>query len=236
MNNNNPVTPSSGGSYIVAFWARVFGLLSRIALFPWVMKGWQLLVARRVPDETRRRHLTFLLVDTWTLGHLVLALVSLMLVNSDQEWCRLVGYAFAAYGVLRTFELVVYQVNVLLFDEYRATKNGTPYQIRGYRRMVILLIHNYFEVIAWFACAHHLLAQLDQVSLTNHGVLAGLREALTLMVAFSANGVGAISTMGHAMLLFQAAIGILMTLVMLARFISILPIPKTMDEHELHDR
>lgn len=220
------------GSYIVAFWSRVFQLLKHIALFPWIMRAWQRLLKVRQVGEERRRNLTFLLVDTWTVGHLLLALMGLWFLSSEQPSLNFSGLWIAAYGLLRTFELVVYQVNVLLFDEYRAKKAGRAYQIRGYRRMVILLIHNYFETVVWFACAHFLLAHWNWIELTGNGLLGSLREALTLMVAFSFNGGAALNQMGQLILLFQAAVGVLMTLVMLARFISILPTPDTMDELE----
>jgi hypothetical protein len=98
--------------------------------------------------------------------------------------------------------------------------------------MVILLMHNYFEVIFWFASAHHLLHHWQWLELSGDGILSSLREALTLMVSFSFQGGAAVTQMGQLVLLFQAAIGVLMTLIMLARFISILPTPETMDEFE----
>lgn len=220
------------GSYIVIFWSQIFQFLKHIALFPWVMRAWQRLLGVLKVSEVCRKDLTFLLVDTWTIGHLLLALLGLWFVSSQEASLNLIGLWIAAYGLLRTFELVVYQVNVLLFDEYRAKKAGHAYQIRGYRRMVILLIHNYFETVVWFACAHFLLAHWNWIELTGNGFLGSLREALTLMVAFSFNGGAALNQLGQLILLFQAAVGVLMTLVMLARFISILPTPDTMDELE----
>ncbi|MBF58272.1 MAG: hypothetical protein CME80_11220 [Halomonas sp.] len=224
------------GSFIVSFWSSIFQLLKYIALFPWVMKLWQKLLDVFNVNQKRRRDLSFLLVDTWTLGHLLLALLGLWLLNSESSALVSAGKWIATYGLLRTFELVVYQVNVLLFDEYRAKKLGRDYQIRGYRRMVILLVHNYFETVVWFACAHFLLMHWGWMELSANGLLGSLREALTLMVAFSFNGGSALNQMGQLILLFQAAVGILMTLVMLARFISILPTPDTMDELEQDKR
>lgn len=214
------------------FWSRVFGALRHVALFPFVMKAWQKILAKTSVSDIRRKRLTFLLVDCWALGHLLLAVLGLWLLNVNNPALNTAGLWVSTYGLLRTFELVIYQVNILLFDEYRAKKSGKEYQIRGYRRMVILLIHNYFETIVWFACAHFLLAHLSWIELSGSGMLGSLREALTLMVAFSFTGGAALTQMGQLILLIQAAVGVMMTLVMLARFISILPTPDTMDDLE----
>jgi len=64
----------------------------------------------------------------------------------------------AGYGFFRTCEIVIYQANVMLFDEFRANKAGQEYFLDGYRRIVLLFIHNYFEIIFWLACAYTVFA------------------------------------------------------------------------------
>ncbi|TFH48406.1 MAG: hypothetical protein E4G89_06345 [Methanothrix sp.] len=67
-------------------------------------------------------------------------------------------------GGLRIFELVVYQVNVLLFDEWRARRSGREYSLRGYKWLFVLLLHNYFELVFWFVAS--LFAFEDRAYLT----------------------------------------------------------------------
>jgi hypothetical protein len=51
------------------------------------------------------------------------------------------------YGGVRVVEIVIYQINVLIFDEYRARRSGIMYGVRGYRRLILLVPHNYIEII-----------------------------------------------------------------------------------------
>jgi hypothetical protein len=97
-------------SYIVGFWAAIFRALSWLSLFA--------LVRRIAPGPTR----TYAFVDSWALAHLLLAGFSLAAACAGTV--TTFESALLAYASLRVFELTVYQVNVLLFDEYRARRAG----------------------------------------------------------------------------------------------------------------
>lgn len=51
------------------------------------------------------------------------------------------------YGLLRVFEIIIYQINVLFFHPYKFHKAGNEYKIKSPTRIVILLLHNYVEVM-----------------------------------------------------------------------------------------
>src|SRR5206468_2499479 len=93
------------------------------------------------------------------------------------------------YGGLRVFEVVVTQTNVLLFDEWRARRRGVSYALRGYRRILILLLHNYAEVVFWFVAALLVLNARGWLVLDNPSLSATFRATLLSMVAFSMEGV-----------------------------------------------
>lgn len=54
-------------------------------------------------------------VDGWVLGHVVLSMAAFLLVPLVEDIAPLIA-AVLGYGCLRIFEVIVYQVNVLLFD------------------------------------------------------------------------------------------------------------------------
>ena len=56
---------------------------------------------------------------------------------------------FMIYAVERCFEILVYQINVLLFAPYRDSKAGKEYKIKSPTRMIVLLLHNVFEFVIW---------------------------------------------------------------------------------------
>lgn len=207
-------------SFIVQFWSCVFNALAKVSVF-WVVRN-------LFPLTINARF-----VDFWVLGHLGLSAMALMLAAYfNIPW---LGYVLVGYGFLRTLEIVVYQANVLLFDEYRAFKAGKEYHLTGYRRMILLLLHNYFEIILWLACTYTVMAA-DFEHKWQPGVgtvLGGIYSSFITMTTFGDFDLLPKTDLAAIVLLFHATVGLFMTLLSLARFISLIPAPKTLDEVEI---
>lgn len=207
-------------SFIVEFWSRVFGTLGKLSFFAlvgWVFPSW---ISARF-------------VDAWVLGHLVLAFVTLWIVSSFPA--HAISIALVIYGVVRVFEIAVYQTNVLLFDEYRAVKAGTDYALEGYRRIVLLLLHNYAEIIIWLASTYTFLADefTHKWEAGTRTVLGGIYSSFITMTTFGDFDLLPKTNLAAIVLLFHATVGLFMTLLSLARFISLIPAPKSKDVLEL---
>ncbi|HHW41381.1 MAG TPA: hypothetical protein GXX19_09595 [Syntrophomonadaceae bacterium] len=204
-------------TFIVEFWAKVFDVLRWVSLFQLLC-----LLARRRP--------TYLFVDAWVLGHLLASLLAVIYVrfsDANAFW-----YFILFYSYLRVFEIIVYQVNVLLFDEHRASLRGHDYYLRSYRRTVLLLLHNYCEIVFWFAASYLVLA--GQFSFGKfHGSLIGVvYSSFAVMTNMGSGEISAKTLAGLYVLWAQSLIGLFMTLISLARFISILPAPRSLEEKE----
>jgi hypothetical protein len=171
-------------------------------------------------------------VDFWVLGHLALAFVAVVVAVYSPY--PILGYIFMYYGFLRAFEIVVYQTNVLLFDEYRVVKAGGEYHLEGYRRIVLLLLHNYFEIILWLACTYTVMAaEFDHKWQSGAStVLGGIYSSFITMTTFGDFDLSPKTRWAAVLLLFHATVGLFMTLLSLARFISLIPAPKTRDAVE----
>jgi len=207
-------------SFIVEFWSRIFSFLGNISLFA--------LVRWKFPRVVNAKF-----VDGWVLGHLVLAFAALVFVaHFPAHWLAL-GFVF--YGVLRVFEISIYQTNVLLFDEYRTVKSGTGgYVLAGYRRVVLLLLHNYFEVIVWLSSTY-LFMEADFTRVWPGGsntILGGLYSSFITMTTFGNFDLLPKTNRAALVLLFHSTVGLFMTLLSLARFISLLPVPRSDDATE----
>lgn len=206
-------------SFIVKFWAWIFSGLEKISLF-WVVR--KSIPATRENDR---------FVDGWVLGHLLLSIVLLRICSAlNLNW----GEAIAVgWGLIRVFEVLIYQINVVLFDEYRRKKAGKPYAVRSFRRIVILLLHNYVEIIFWFALFYR---HWDWAFETGRAYLNSFFDALKFsfatMTKFGYTTIYPTETCGEVLVFSQSAIGLFMVLLFLARFISFLPKPKTLDEFE----
>ncbi|MNG89507.1 hypothetical protein D3C79_483770 [compost metagenome] len=207
-------------SFIVEFWSSIFGILAKVSVFT--------LVRKLFPSAITARF-----VDFWVLGHLVLSMVAVVVAVYSPY--PVFGYLFMGYGFLRTFEIVVYQTNVLLFDEYRVVKAGGEYRLEGYRRIVLLLLHNYFEIILWLACTYTVMAtDFEHKWQPGTGtVFGGIYSSFITMTSFGDFDLLPKSTMAASVLLFHATVGLFMTLLSLARFISLIPAPKTRDIVEI---
>lgn len=207
-------------SFIVDFWSTAFSGLAKISVFSVVRKFFK-------PANSAR------FVDIWVLGHLALSLAAVIVAAHSPH--PIFGWFFMGYGLIRTFEVVIYQTNVLLFDEYRAVKAGREYYLEGYRRIVLLLLHNYLEIIFWLACTYTVMAsEFDHKWQPGVGtVFGGVYSSFITMTTFGDFDLLPKTTTAAFLLLFHAAVGLFMTLLSLARFISLIPAPKTRDEVEL---
>ena len=200
-------------SFIVSFWSRVFEILGKISLFTLVR-------------YVLKKPVTERFVDGWVMGHLVGSIAALFgAAVFGQSWF---SYLLAGYGFLRTCEIVIYQANVMLFDEFRANRAGQEYFLDGYRRIVLLLIHNYFEIIFWLACTYTVFAAeyKHKFTLGVGTMLGGIYSSFITMTTFGEFDLEPQSNAGAAILMFHASVGLFMTLLSLARFIALLPTPK----------
>ncbi|MBI3777287.1 MAG: two pore domain potassium channel family protein [Gammaproteobacteria bacterium] len=207
-------------SFIVEFWSSVFGALGRVSLFAlvrWAFPSW---ISARF-------------IDAWVLGHLMLAFAALVIVSLFPT--HVISIVFVVYGVVRVFEIAVYQANVLLFDEYRAVKAGKDYALEGYRRIVLLLLHNYAEIIIWLASTYTFLADefAHKWEAGTKTVLGGIYSSFITMTTFGDFDLLPKTDLAAIVLLFHATVGLFMTLLSLACFISLIPAPKSKDALEI---
>ncbi|MDM8566679.1 ion channel [Candidatus Halobeggiatoa sp. HSG11] len=210
---------SKENGFIVNFWEIIFRYLSYFSLF----NLFRLLFPKLINGK---------FVDIWVLGHLILSIVSIPLILIVDS--KLVYIFISIFALSRVFEIVIYQINVLLFDEYRANKNGKKYVLHGYRRIVILLLHNYFEIIFWFATQYIIFGYLFDFNVSDSSIsfFGAIYTSFVIMTTFGFNNIIPLSIVGYSIVIGQAMIGLFMTLLSLARFISLLPNPDTMDDME----
>lgn len=205
-------------TFVVSCWARIFEVLRVLSVFD---------VVRRIPWFNG----SFAFVDAWVLGNFVLSVVlSLVSYTAGIRWWECL---FMAYAALRVAEVTVYQVNVLLFDEYRAKKASKPYAVRSLRRVLVLSLHNYAEMIFWFALFYRNMGRaLWQNGAAPAGYLDAIGRSLASMTGLGYTGSFPATVTSQATVLIQSVIGIFLSLMVIARFISLIPPPDSIDEFE----
>jgi len=206
-------------TFVVELWSKILNGLRWVSPFQLIRA-----VSPRIRGD-------YGFVDGWVLGNLGFSMVCLVVSSVPQRsWWEI---AILIYAGIRIFEVVIYQVNVLLFDEYRAKKAGKEYAVRGFRRVVLLLLHNYIEVLFWFALFYRNFSSLFDSRVTLLDSFGG--SLYFSLVTMSTLGYGDIvpkETVGLFLIFTQTSIGIFMALLILERFISLIPTPKTRDEFE----
>lgn len=208
-------------SIIFTFREKSFHFLRYISLFEWLRilaKKWTVLrcVTTHTFDGMR------------VLFHFFLSFSSILIMKYS-------GYAplhvsLVIYGSLRILEIFVYQINVLLFDEYRAQIRGRNYILKSTRRMILLLLHNFIEIIFWFGSTYILFTDNFSVNLKDFSIVEIIYLSFIRMTNFGSSPLNYTSSTGLQLLWFQSIIGLFMTLIVLARFLGTLPSPKTFDD------
>lgn len=210
--------PYSDG-FIVSFWEKIFKVLSYISIFYYIS-----LIRKRITTKSN-----YLFVEYWVIGNLICSICASLIAYNFPS--NILAIALSAYGILRIFEIVVYQTNVMLFDSYRALKEGREYVIKSPTRLVILLLHNYVEIIFWFTTVT--ISYLNIENLETSSWFYYLHMNFKCITTFDISEILSNITNRSPYLLiafFESVIGFLMTIISLARFIGLLPQVKSIEK------
>jgi len=205
--------------FLVKIFDKIFYGLREVSIFQ--------IIRRYFPKITKG----YGFVERWVLGNLIFSIVFVMLSSSTEiEWWEVF---LLSYAGIRVFEVVVYQLNVLLFDKYRKEKSGGKYFLGGYERLVICAMLNYAEILFWFALYYRNFS--CSFNAKNIGLNTFSGSLYFSLVTMSTLGYGDISPKDDiAMFLCfaQTLIGIFLALLILGRFISLLPRPKAIGKKD----
>jgi len=201
-----------GSGFIVNAWKQIFGSLVHMSIFTMV----------RYFVTGGRGGSRF--SEMYTLVNLFLSIAYLLLIPlpSTQRYVTIIILVYPTY---RIFEIIVYHISIFL----------SLRELHGIRRSIILLLHNYIEVLFWFACFYRLLpcCFYHPPFVTGTRTLSGsLYFSLVTMSTLGYGDIRPINEIGRLIVSGQTLIGIFMAIFILGRFVSLLPPRKTMDEEE----
>ena len=208
-------------SFLIPMWERIFIFLEKLSIFYFIRL--------KVPKVREK----YWFVDAWVLGNLIFAIVSVYIV-SYVNTPRVLAYIIVAYGLLRVFEIFIYQMNVLLVHPFKNAGTGrAPYTLFSYRRMTVALIHNFFEIIFWFATTYVAFQFTFENTVGTLNPIIIVYYSFITMVSYTSNLDKESWTLLAATILhMQAIMGLFMTVLSFARFVSLFPKPATMDDLE----
>src|SRR5713226_5386298 len=98
-------------TFVLRLWSNIFSFLGKLSLFSAV---------RWIFPKTCS---SYGFVEIWVIANLILSIAAAFLTR---QWpTSVVARTILVYGFVRVFEITIYQINVLLFDEYRSSIQGT---------------------------------------------------------------------------------------------------------------
>lgn len=136
------------------------------------------------------------------------------------------------------YEIWTNQINFLFFNEYRERlkKPAKIPRIRSFKRAIFLVLISYFEIVLWFATTYRLFPSFFQFDdkLLHFWTAANLGYWWSQMGLFYSSFINTLTagttllitpktTWGAVLLLSQALVGFLMTVIILVSFINLLP-------------
>ncbi|MCG7384102.1 hypothetical protein [Paenibacillus sp. ACRRY] len=211
---------------IVYYYARLFEMLKWVSFFRLIVYF----------VEKKNGGISSKFVELWVFFHCVLSSMTIFAVYYFGEY-KWIIYPIIVYGWMRVVEIIIYQINVLLFDPYRATQSNRPYQVKGYLRMIILLIHNAFEIVFWFSSIYMYFLQYfgveDDVA---NNIVQAFYISFVTMTSFGLPNFVIKSSWGLGIISVQSFIGLIMTMLTFARFISLLPMVRSGTKSESDDK
>lgn len=217
-------------SITVEFWSTIFRLLSYVSVF----KTLRFVIKNKANDWWYR------FVDYWVLGNFMLAFISIFILKYLSS--NILGIILLCYGFLRVFEVIIYQVNVLLFDEYRHNQielkkrdkdpdyNLKKYALKGYRRIVVNLLTNFGEITFWFAASYIGFSKFTENITTS--AFSSIYESFTIMTSFGLCSLNIKDSSLIYLVWYESIAGVIMTIISISRFIGMLPKVKSLDEME----
>lgn len=199
---------------VIRLWSFIIPLLGWLTPHKWL--------ARMIPTDKK-----YVFVDLWIMLNFMISIAALLCATHSGSAPYLLTI-FTWYGVMRVFEIVVYQAKVILFDPY----NKKKYAVRSYRRTIVLVIHIYIEIIFWFGSFYALCKDNFKCPEILSTWVGALYYSMVTMSTLGYGEVTPSTDKGRMLVLVHLTIAIFLSLLILARFVSLLPRPKSLDRKE----
>jgi hypothetical protein len=207
---------------------RVISFLTPYEFLKWLLTGFHRIQIDANTDTA--------LVEGWVIINLCVSVVFSITVNRNSPHWLLV--CLLVYVACRIWEAVV------IYTFYTQILGGAPsgprrkeptlsYELYSYRRAVVLAMILYLELLFWFSTIYRITSnsfRSDGIDLDSF--FSSLYYSLITMLTIGYGDISPIDKWGFIIVILQGIIGLFMTIFVLARIISCMPGPGTMDPAE----
>ena len=214
--------------YIVLAVCFLFHCLSKVSVFQWIRELNKCICTRLGKDASKSFFGGYNFPEFWVLCNMLCGMIVYILLVYVRV-PRVIGWIFVAFAIMRAFEIMVYHVNVLLFDPLIARSKGKDYAIKSSTRMLVLLLCNMFEYVLCFSIVYLFCVE---------GMNASFWQSFTMSISAFLNidapnaTQNLLSNTWVAVARIESIIGVFMNLICIARFINMLPEVKSISSNQ----
>jgi hypothetical protein len=196
--------------------------LSKLNLFQHFLK-----IFPKLDKQTRGA-----LTEVWILLNFLTSIILLLILSNNLSCFIRIIISF--YIFFRIFEVIVFQIYTQVYGGYPGKESPRLYYtLLSYRRSIFIALILYFEAIIWFAvlyCVNKGFFFYSGISLSNP--LKALYYSFITMTTIGYGDIYPNSLWGYAFVIVQSFTAVIMIVLIIARIISYLPTPSTLDEIE----
>ena len=226
--------------YITYFFYRIFGWLRYISLFQFVrtFSGclWMLWHHSELKDLTcdqKKQQFSatkpfvnsYIFPELWVTFSILCGIIIYNLMDNCimPDWLRATCVGLA---LLRAFEIMIYHINVLLFDPIRAELAGRKYAIKSPTRMLLLLLINMAE---YMLCFSIVFLYFDQDTFAA-GAWQPFAFSASAFMSLDIPDINDLSNLVKHLAHIESIVGVLMNVICIARFINMLPSVRSIEK------
>lgn len=204
-----------------------FNILRYISVFQWVRSANNRICAHRHKSPKDSFIGGYHFPEIWVLCNITCGImVYALMVNFQLP--KVLGAIFVAFAIMRAFEIMVYHVNVLLFDPLMTEARGEKYAIKSPVRMLLLLLINMAEYVLCFSIVY--LFFVPEAVNFDYWQSFTLSTSAFLNIGLPENNTSPEIIVRIARI--ETILGVFMNLICIARFINMLPSVNSLDKEK----
>lgn len=135
---------------------------------------------------------------------------------------------FKWYAIVRITEMVAYQLRVNFVDPYE----GSEHTVRSFRRITLLVLHNYLEFIVWFASLYVIWRNEFSSPAVLTTWIGAIYCSVGTMTTLGAGNLVPATDKARLLVTTHVGVAIFWTLLIISHFVGFLPRPRSLDERE----
>ena len=200
--------------FIYKCWFHFFSFLEAILPFSIIQKIIKLMPKKSLSTSPSPR-ISF--PEKWVLLNSALSLISIFSIRYS-EYITL-NKVIIFYASIRIFEIIIYQINVLLFHPYKnmCIKGKNSYKLQNPYRSVVLLWQNLIEIIFWFTSISSFFSD------NKNSIIYSIIETTIHIFTFNYDNPTNELSLFQGVIFIEVLCGIILVVISLAKFLGELP-------------